>query len=490
MQILIIVNNPADWPFDLPNVKVVAARNYLTDPSFFELRNTKVFNLCRSYRYQSTGYYVSLLATARGHKPIPGIATIQDMKMQTIVRIVSDELEDMIQHNLGSIKSDKFVLSIYFGHNLAKKYDRLSSHLFNLFQAPLLRAHFTNNGQRWQLNSIGPIATADTPSEHHPFILKAATDYFAGKRLNIPRKTIPRYDMAILWNEKEKAPPSDLKALQKFMKAAESLGIGTELIQKEDYARLAEFDALFIRETTNVNHHTFRFARRAAAEGIIVIDDPESILRCTNKVYLAELLNRHEIPAPKTMILHKDNIEKVIDEIGFPVILKQPDGSFSQGVVKVTDKTMMYEESAKFLEKSELVIAQEFMPTEFDWRIGIIDRKPIFACRYYMASKHWQIIKTDKKGKFSYGNSETVPVEIAPPHVVKTALKAANLIGDSFYGVDMKQDGNKCYVIEVNDNPNLDSGVEDVILKDELYVKIMNVFLNRIEARKEGRLKY
>jgi hypothetical protein len=41
-------------------------------------------------------------------------------------------------------------------------------------------------------------------------------------------------------------------------------------------------------------------------------------------------------------------------------------------------------------------------------------------------------------------------------------------------------------VIEVNDNPNLDAGVEDAIIKDELYRRVMEVFLTRIEQRKAG----
>ena len=49
-------------------------------------------------------------------------------------------------------------------------------------------------------------------------------------------------------------------------------------------------------------------------------------------------------------------------------------------------------------------------------------------------------------------------MEHAPSAVVSTALKAANLIGDGLYGVDIKQVGRKCYVIEVNDNPNIDAG--------------------------------
>ena len=73
-------------------------------------------------------------------------------------------------------------------------------------------------------------------------------------------------------------------------------GIATELITPRDFMRIPEYDGLFIRETTAVGHHTYRFAKKAEAEGMVVIDDPTSILRCTNKVYLAELLNKQNIP--------------------------------------------------------------------------------------------------------------------------------------------------------------------------------------------------
>ena len=69
---------------------------------------------------------------------------------------------------------------------------------------------------------------------------------------------------------------------------------------------------------------------------------------------------------------------------------------------------------------------------------------------------------------------------------MRAALKAANLIGDGLYGVDVKQSNDKFYVIEVNDNPNIDAGVEDEILRDELYRRIMDVFLARIEQHKAG----
>ena len=103
-----------------------------------------------------------------------------------------------------------------------------------------------------------------------------------------------------------------------------------------------------------------------------------------------------------------------------------------------------------------------------------------------MASKHWQIVGKDKSGKDVFGKFESVAVGKAPKSVIRTALKAANLIGDGIYGVDLKQIGDKVVVIEVNDNPNIDAGVEDEVLDDELYLRIMEVFVRRMETRKHG----
>ncbi len=100
MRILIIANSQKDWPFRIPDADVVDAWSYLTQPQFSELRGVKVFNLCRSYRYQTVGYYVSLLAEARGHKPLPSIITLQDLRSQAMMRSVSEELDDLIQHSL------------------------------------------------------------------------------------------------------------------------------------------------------------------------------------------------------------------------------------------------------------------------------------------------------------------------------------------------------------------------------------------------------
>ncbi len=115
MSILIIASDVKDWPFQIPGVEVVDAWTYLTSPEFASgARNSRVVNLCRSYRYQSTGYYVSLLAEARGHKPLPGVITLQDLKTRASVKVLSDELDELIQQNLHPLQSNEFTLSVYF----------------------------------------------------------------------------------------------------------------------------------------------------------------------------------------------------------------------------------------------------------------------------------------------------------------------------------------------------------------------------------------
>ena len=487
MITLVVVNSPDRWPFALPGVEVVAARSYLIDPKYQGLRHVRVFNLCRSYRYQSVGYYVSLLAEARGHRPQPSVSAIQDLKTPAVSRILSEELDDLIQRALAPIKGDSFTLSIYFGRNMARHYDRLCLAFYNQFQAPLLRAEFQRREDAWELRDIRPIPTAEIPENHRPFVTEVAQAFFAGRRAAPARKSPPRYHLAILHDPTEGHSPSNERAIQRFIRAAEGHDVAAEVIGRDDYARLAEFDALFIRQTTAVNHFTFRFASRAEAEGLVVIDDPRSILRCSNKVYLAELLARHDIPCPRTVVVHRDNLDEVCEQLGFPIILKQPDSAFSLGVKKVSGRAEFDAQVDELFGATELLVAQEFIQTDFDWRIGVLDGRALYACKYFMARRHWQIIANAADGDADYGKVEAVPLELVPTQVVRTAVKAAGLIGEGLYGVDLKQVGRACRVIEVNDNPSIDAGYEDALLKDALYERVIESFVQRIERQKERR---
>ena len=127
-----------------------------------------------------------------------------------------------------------------------------------------------------------------------------------------------------------------------------------------------------------------------------------------------------------------------------------------------------------------MLLLQEFMPTDFDWRIGIMDNQVLFACRYFMAKSHWQIYNHSARSHKS-GNADAMSVEKVPKNVIKTALKAAKCMGAGFYGVDLKADGDRAVIIEVNDNPSIDMGVEDLHSGQMLYQQIMGIMLRQLD---------
>jgi glutathione synthase/RimK-type ligase-like ATP-grasp enzyme len=481
MPKIIVVENPDTWHFNIEDVEVITPSRYISDESYLEVKGLNVLNLCKDYRYQSLGYYVSLLAEARKHRVLPGVTTIQDMRFPSIMREDSQDFDNLIQTSFREESTDRVEFNIYFGITQSDHLNKLAGQLFQYIQAPSLRATFGKRN-KWVLQSIKPISLGEVPDEDRELLRRGLEKYLSRKRESRPEKK--KYDLAILVNPNEPTPPSDEKAIQKFIKAADQAGFYVELITRNEIDKLVQFDALFIRETTFVNHHTFRFAKKAQSLGLAVIDDPDSILKCTNKVYLFELLHSNKVLTPNSFVISRDNFKTLLEKLSFPFILKQPDGAFSKGVIKITSAKEFKEACVSMFKDSDLLIGQEFLPTPFDWRVGVIDGQPLYVCKYYMATAHWQIVNWNASESSREGSVESIPVDQAPSGLIKTALKATSLIGKGLYGVDMKEVEGKFYVIEINDNPNIDSGIEDKIIKEKLYSTVMDVLLNKIKSDK------
>ncbi|MBU1013415.1 MAG: GNAT family N-acetyltransferase [Bacteroidetes bacterium] len=478
---LIVVDRTSDWKLKLDGVRIVSSKSYIADPEFQTNMKLRVFNLSNSYRYQSLGYYVSLLASARDHRAIPSVTTMRDFKNLSVIRSIANDIDEIVQAALAKVNEKEFSLKIYFGQTTESAFKILGYKLYQLFESPILEVSFVKT-DKWLIKKISPLSLEKIKDVEHEQIQSFANTYFSKKRFQKPRLKHYKYDLAILINPNEPNPPSCPLALKSFKEAANKIGFYVDFITKDDYHDICEYDALFIRETTSVNDHTYQFSRRAYAEGLVVIDDPWSILRCANKVYLNERMKQNKIATPRTEMLTKGVFNLANAELfTFPLVLKQPDSAFSLGVTKVTNAAEMVESVQKLFQKSDLIIAQEFLYSEFDWRIGILDQVPLFACKYFMAKDHWQIYNWKASKDEGTGEAETVSISMVPENVLKVALKAAALMGDGLYGVDLKEVGDKVYVIEVNDNPNIDADIEDFVLKDELYTKVMQTIFNRIE---------
>ena len=265
-------------------------------------------------------------------------------------------------------------------------------------------------------------------------------------------------------------------------KIAEKLSIDVEPIMRQQLAELAEYDGLFIRETTSINNHTYRFARRAWQDGMPVIDDPISMIRCTNKVFLMELFNKNGVAIPPTLLLADvGDLTRAMDELSLPLVVKIPDGSFSRGVHKADTAEEFRRIADELFEDTDLLLAQKFLPTAFDWRVGVLGGEPLFVCQYRMARGHWQIVKYRPDGSLQEGGWRAVDLAQASTDLLDTAVRAARPIGEGLYGVDIKETDRGFVVMEVNDNPNLDHGVEDQAGKDEVWIRLLKWFVERFE---------
>jgi glutathione synthase/RimK-type ligase-like ATP-grasp enzyme len=487
MRNVIVADQEQEW-FDVPGAVVMTARRYLAQGESGLGGGVRMLNLCRTGRYQGRGYYVSLLGEARGQRPLPDVKTVEDLKSEARVQALSVQLEQLVDETLHHNESDRFELDVYLGRDPAQRHQTLAEQLFAKAPAPLLRAlfHRTEEG-RWRLGVVQAIGLADIPPQHRAFLLEAVKAFVAEAPARHPERAgTGRPRLAILWDPNEPHKPSNEQALQRLVRAAPLVGLDAELVEPDALERLPEFDGLFNRASPEVNGVTYEFVRRAESLGMPVIDDPESILRCLNKVYMYELMNRHRIAQPRTLIVQRGNVDQVVATLGLPCVLKLPDSGFGLDVMKIESEDELRREAERFFQVSELIVAQEWLPTGFDWRVGIYDRRPLFVCKYFMAPGHWKVIRVTEGEPLIEGKTVAMAIGEAPEQVIATAVRAANLIGRGLYGVDLKQVEDRVLLIEVNCNPNIDAGNEDQVLGEALYREVLGVFARRIAERRSG----
>lgn len=484
MSWVILTGRPGDLDQVATPHKIITSRDYLTHPALFRGQWPKIINLSNNYGYQSRGYYASLLASSRGHKVIPTVETMIDLSGRKLYENALPELEQALNRCRKDVGgSFPSTVTVFFGIGPSRAWDRFARLLFDWFRAPALEVSIAD-GEWATIRKIGFLPlNRMKPDEKARFL--ASLDTYTSRQWRDSRARTPaRYTFATLIDPHEELPPSTVGSLKHWSRIAEKMGVEVEPITKKDLAKLANYDALFIRETTSISNHTYRFARRAQQEGMPVIDDPLSMIRCTNKVYLNELMLHNGVPVPPTvMITGPQDLEAAADSLGFPLVLKIPDSAFSRGVKKAANLAELQALAAKWLEDSDLLIAQKYLPTEFDWRIGVLGGEPLFSVQYLMAKKHWQIVNHERRGKPQEGGFRVFSLAETPPEVIDIAVRAARCIGDGLYGVDLKETPEGVHVIEVNDNPNLDHGCEDAGEKDEVWVRLTRWFIDRLERQ-------
>ena len=199
---------------------------------------------------------------------------------------------------------------------------------------------------------------------------------------------------------------------------------------------------------------------------------------CANKIHQYKLFQRFNLPHIPTIFiskeeLHHKKIEEIFESFGKPVVIKAPYTSFSKYVEKVACETSFREVAKKFFRRSDFLVVQKFMPSRFDWRVGVLNGEVLYVCKYMMPKGKWKHgVKRRGKPSFIWGRTATLKRENAPEGLKETALKACSIIGKGLYGVDIKEINGQYLVVEVNDNPSIYRGQEDLRDRD-IYEKII-----------------
>lgn len=273
----------------------------------------------------------------------------------------------------------------------------------------------------------------------------------------------------------------EMNALMRFAHEARRLGHRADFLFRPDMFKIPECDAIFIRAMTDPLNSSYVAARTAEMHGIPVLDQPESIMVCCDKVNMYRHLVKAGVPMPETVFLTEDDVtakgaEELFETLGRPLVLKAPHSSFSMYVDRASDSNEFLTIGKRYFRRSDLIVAQRFTSSEFDWRVGVLDGEPLYVCRYLIPKRRWKILTYTAEGRAVYGPIKALALQEADQALIDCALAAADSVGKGLYGVDLKQVDDRYLVIEVNDNPTIIVGDEDQKAGD-LYGRIIRYLL-------------
>ena len=149
----------------------------------------------------------------------------------------------------------------------------LSEKVYEQFLIPLVTMIFVKTEDSYLLSSLSPTkyshlsADERTHSQRIPF-----------------RSGILMSRLGIFVDRKTLSNSEQLNALIRCRDVAEGMGHDVEFIFPVDIHKIPNVDALFIRARTDPMNVTYVAARMASFYGIPVIDDPQSIQICSDKV--------------------------------------------------------------------------------------------------------------------------------------------------------------------------------------------------------------
>ena len=231
-------------------------------------------------------------------------------------------------------------------------------------------------------------------------------------------------------------------------------GVSTDCTPSFDCMQAAGCDALLVR---CVSHsRAVHVSTLLQMQGIRTVNSYEVIVTCGDKVLTTLALQERGIPTPRTAVaLSEESALAVMEEIGYPVVLKPAIGSWGRLMAKINDRqaaeaVIEYKHALDRPQHSPFYIQAYVDKPGRDIRTLVVGDETVYAI--YRNSSHW--ITNTARG----GNASSLPVT---PEIDRLSRAAAEAVGGGIVAVDILEapDGS-LLVNEVNHTPEFHGAMQ------------------------------
>jgi ribosomal protein S6--L-glutamate ligase len=186
--------------------------------------------------------------------------------------------------------------------------------------------------------------------------------------------------------------------------------------------------------------------------GFFLVNDLEAMLACDNKMSNVIMLERNNIPSPKSSILsNKKSIEDAHERIGgkFPVVIKTLTGTQGVGVSIVNDMASLVSVADSLWKFDAQILIQEYFNIESDIRTLVVGGKIIGSAERIRKNPN------DFRNNVHLG-ADTKPYKLSQEEM-DVITSSARSSGTLYCGVDHCMYKGKPYILEVNGSPGIRS---------------------------------
>jgi glutathione synthase len=245
------------------------------------------------------------------------------------------------------------------------------------------------------------------------------------------------------------APDKKQRSAQQFFDDMQAVAGETELVD------IAEIDVLMLRsdpsldamETPWAADVGILFGRAAAARGVLVLNDPDSLSLAINKLYFQSF--PEAVRAETLITKFPSDVKEFAKKHGGKIILKPLQGSGGQGVFLVgSENASNINQMIEAIGRDGYIIAQAYVPAaaKGDIRFFLMNGRPLQIDGKYAALRRVAASDDIRSNIHAGGTAEAV--EIGKTELEVAEMIRPKLVGDGMFLVGIDIVGDK--ILEVN----------------------------------------